>query len=72
MACGGQGAGAGELQLPSIGKARMTPVYFFMTTESYGVSLVLTNRPISYDSVILRQEYDRSDEVCRMGPIYRN
>ena len=43
---------------PSIGKPRMTPVFFAKTTESYeGFIGYTTNRQISYESGILRQDY---------------
>ena len=42
---------------PSIGKRRMTPVFFVKATKSYEVSLVTINRQTSYESGILRQDY---------------
>ena len=42
---------------PSIGKPRMTPVFFVKTTQSYEVKLVTINRQTSYDSGIRRQDY---------------
>ena len=42
---------------PSVGKPRMTPVYFVNITESYEVPLGTISRQTSYDSVIFSQDF---------------